>query len=110
MRVKVYGQRSVQGADSLCDSGRLAHVVRGQRVDDTLTFRQASPVRAVRITLRVATCSEYVDDREPSYAKFMEKAWILTPGSKRREAGFVRASDLKGDEALRCFTDPTDRE
>jgi hypothetical protein len=28
----------------------------------------------------------------------MQDAWILRPGSKRRPAGFVRASDLNEEE------------
>lgn len=110
MRIKVYGQPSVQGGESLCDTCRMAHIVRGQRVDEVLTFCQSAVMHPVRITFRVSSCSEYVDDREPSYAELIEKAWILTPASKRRPAGFVRASDLEGTQALRYFSDPAERE
>lgn len=110
MRIKVYGQPSVQGAESLCDTCRMAHIVRGQRVDEVLTFCQSPAMHPVRITFRVSMCSEYVDDREPSYAELVEKAWILTPPSKRRAAGFVRASDLRADEAFRYFSDPREHE
>ena len=108
MRIKVYGQPSVRGGESLCDTCRMAHIVRGQRVDEELVLCQASPMRSVRITFRVAVCSEYIDGREPSYAELVEKAWVLTPASRRRPVGFVRFSDLKGDEAARVFSDPTD--
>jgi hypothetical protein len=109
VRIKIYGRPSVQGGESLCDTCRMAHVVRGRRVDEELVFCQATaPMQPVRITFRVAVCSEYIDAREPSYAELVEQAWVLTPASRRRPAGFVRASDLKGDEAARIFSDPTE--
>lgn len=110
MRIKIYGQPSVEGGESLCDTCRMAHIVRGQRVDEVLTFCQSPMMHPIRITFRVSACSEYVDDREPSYAELVEKAWILTPQSKQRPAGFVRACDLRADEARRYFSDPTERE
>src|SRR5262245_36716776 len=108
MRIKVYGSGTVEGGDSLCNTCRMAHIARGRRVDEELVFCQATPMQAVRITFRVAACSEYADAREPSYAELVEKAWILTPASKRRPAGFVRATDLRAEEMARYFADPTE--
>ena len=107
MRIKVYGRSSVEGGEALCDTCRLAHVVRGRRASEELVFCQATPMQSIRITFRVKSCSDYTDDREPSYPELLEKAWILTPGSGRRAAGFVRASDLKADELARYLTDPS---
>lgn len=110
MHIKVYGRMSVEGGEHLCGTCRMAHIVRGRRMDEELVFCQASPMRSVRITFRVASCSEYIDAREPSYAELMEKAWVLTPASKRRPAGFVRAADLAPDEAIRYFVNPADED
>jgi len=106
MRIKIYGRPSVEGGETLCDTCRMAHIVRGRRADDELVICQAAPMQSVRITFRVTTCSEYIDGREPSYAELVEKAWILTPASHRRPAGFVRAADLKADELARYLMDP----
>jgi len=35
---------------------------------------------------------------DASYHELLERAWILKPGSTRRPAGFVRASELRYDE------------
>lgn len=110
MRIKVYGRSPVEGGETLCDTCRLAHVVRGKRASEELVFCQATPMQSIRITFRVRSCSDYVDHREPSFPELVEKAWILRPASHQRPAGFVRASDLKAEELARCLMDPADRD
>ena len=107
MRVKIYGGTPIQNGESLCDTCRASHIVRGRREDEELVFCEIVPMHSVRITFKVTECSSYIDDREPSYAELAEKAWILTPASRRRPAGFVRAADLKEEERYRYLTDPT---
>jgi hypothetical protein len=106
--VKVYGGTTVGEGESLCDTCRHSRIVRGRRLDEEIVFCNALYAATIRITFKVTTCTDYVDDREPSYNELMEKAWILRPASKRRAAGFVRAADLRGVEAMRIFDDPTD--
>lgn len=53
---------------------------------------------ATRITFKVTSCSGYSDEREPTYMQLMEDAWILQPGTKKRPAGFIRASELREEE------------
>ncbi len=107
MRVKIYGGTPIQNSESLCDTCRASHIVRGRRADEELVFCEVVPMHSVRITFKVTECSNYIDDREPSYAELAEKAWILTPASHRRPAGFVRASDLREEERFRYLADPT---
>jgi hypothetical protein len=38
--------------------------------------------------------------------ELLQKAWILTPASRRRPAGFVRATDLQPDEMYKYIGDP----
>jgi hypothetical protein len=108
MLVKVYGGTTVGEGESLCDTCRNSRIVRGRRLEEELVFCDAVCMRPIRITFKVTTCTDYIDDREPSYHELMQQAWILRPASKRREAGFVRAADLRGLEAARVFSDPTD--
>jgi hypothetical protein len=35
----------------------------------------------------------------------MQEAWILQPGSKKRKAGFIRASDLREEELASVMFD-----
>jgi hypothetical protein len=62
------------------------------------------------VTFRVAECSEYEDDREPTYQELLEKAWILRPPTRRRTAGFVRVSDLDDREAADLLRDPREED
>jgi len=110
MLIKVYRGTSVQEGDSLCDTCRHARIVRGRRLDEQIVFCDAMPMHTVRITFKVTSCTDYADDREPSYHELFEKAWILTPASRRRAAGFVRASDLRQDEITKYLNDPTENE
>ena len=70
----------------------------------------AMAMRTVRITFKVTSCTDYVDGREPSYHELLEQAWILRPASKRRAAGFVRATVLADSEIQRYVMDPTEKD
>jgi hypothetical protein len=101
MLTKVYGGTETLEGASLCDTCKQSRVTRGRRTDEEIVICNATPMRAVRVTFKVTCCSDYLDCREPSYMELFERAWILRPSSKRRPAGFVRASDLEDDEAMR---------
>lgn len=98
MPIKVRGGTPIHGERSLCETCRSAHIVKGQTLEEELTVCDAIPMRAVRITFRVTQCSNYNDNRLPSYAELFEQAWILQPARNRRPAGFVRSSELVDDE------------
>jgi hypothetical protein len=110
MLIKVYGGTRELVTDSLCETCRHSRIVRGRRLEDEIVFCDAVALQTTRITFHVSSCSTYDDDREPSYHELVEKAWILTPASKRRPAGFVRAADLRDEEARRYFENPRERE
>ena len=111
MLIKVHNGTPVQHADALCDTCRHATVIRGRRLDEQIVFcRGVSMDAVVRITFAVIDCSDYTDEREPTYHDLVAKAWILRPSTKRRAAGFVRATDLDAREAARVFADPTEKE
>ena len=109
MLIKMYGGTHVQGGESLCDTCTHSRITRGRRLEEELVLCTALMMHAVQITFKVTSCSEYADDREPSYHELCEKAWILRPASKQRAAGFVRAADLSRDEARRLFVDPIEK-
>jgi hypothetical protein len=98
MLIKVYGGTRLQEAENLCDTCRHSSIVRGRTLEEEIVFCRAMLMQTVRITFKVTSCSDYEDSREPPYCELVEKAWILTPGSRRRPAGFVRASDLRPEE------------
>ena len=89
MLIKIYGGTRVQTSENLCESCRGSRIVRGCRIDEELVFCDAMAMQPVRIEFKVTTCADYVDARLPSYQELVEKAWVLTPGSRKRAAGFV---------------------
>lgn len=62
-------------------------------------------MRGRTIPFKVSSCTAYTDARLPSYAELVHSAWILTPRSKRRAAGFVRSGDLKPEELADVLTE-----
>lgn len=108
MLIKVYGGTRVQENESLCTTCRHSRIVRGHALDEEVVFCDAMTMRPVRITFMVSSCSDYDDDRLPSYYQLLEQAWILRPASCRRPAGFVRASEL-GEEVIQKFAERTRR-
>jgi hypothetical protein len=98
MRVKIHNGTVSHGESSLCATCRLSTIIRGRTLDEEIVHCHAAPARGMRVTFKVTSCTSYCDARLPSYAQMMEEAWILQPGSKRKPAGFVRASDLPDED------------
>ena len=110
MLIKIYGGTRLQEVDNLCESCRCARIVRGRRLDEEVVFCSAMAMDPVRIAFKVTSCSDYLDATTPPYHELVEKAWILTPKTRRRPAGFVRGSDLGPDELVRIMREPGRRE
>ena len=110
MRVKIHGGTPANGDSSLCDTCRHSRITRGRRLDEEIVSCDASFQRSVRITFKVTSCSDYSDQTLPTYFDLLQQAWILHPGSRKRPAGFVRASDLKDDDFARYMADLRNRE
>jgi len=110
MLIKVYGGTRLQGSENLCESCRCSRIVRGHRNDEEIVFCDAMAMHPVQIGFKVTSCSDYVDAREPTYLELLEKAWVLTPGSRRRAAGFVKGSELREREMHKFLRDPTGRD
>jgi hypothetical protein len=105
MRVKVYDGTPAHDEGSLCNTCRYSTIIRGTTLDEEIVQCTAGVVHGVRITFKVTSCTEYLDDRLPSYGELFEKAWILQPASKKRAAGFVRSSDLPDEEVTGMLLD-----
>ena len=110
MLIKVHGGTPADHGNALCDTCRFAKVIRGQKLDEQIVFCRGISYEVVRVTFTVAACSEYEDDREPTYQELLEKAWILRPPTRRRTAGFVRVSDLNDREAAELLRDPREED
>jgi len=98
MRINVRGGTVRHDGDTLCQTCRHSRVTRGRKIDEELVFCDASHSATVQIAFKVTSCSDYADQRTPSYLELMHQAWILQPGSPKRPAAFVRAADLQGEE------------
>ena len=99
MLIKIHHGTTSGGGRSLCETCRNSTITRGARLEDEIVRCEAQPMTTpVLITFKVTECSAYVDARLPTYAQLLEQAWILKPTSGRRQAGFVRSSDLRDDE------------
>lgn len=105
MLIKIYGGTRTQEAQNLCETCRSSRIVRGRRIDEEIVFCSAMAMDPVRITFKVTSCSDYLDARVPPYHELIEKAWVLTPKTRRRPAGFVRGCDLEPDEVMRFARD-----
>jgi hypothetical protein len=97
MRIKVH-DGTPETRPSLCQSCRHSRVTRGHKLDEEIIICNASHLSATRVAFQVTSCSHYADQKAPTYFELIEQAWILQPGSRRRPAGFVRASDLRDEE------------
>ena len=100
MRIKVQGGTPVGGESSLCATCRCSTIVRGRRLDEELVLCSALGLHGIQITFKVTSCSDYADRRTPSYMEMMQDAWILQPGSRKRPAGFVRASEMPDEDGV----------
>lgn len=98
MHLKIRNGTVSNSERSLCETCRHSRIVRGRTLGEEIVQCQATPMTTTRITFKVTSCSDYHDSREPTFMQFMEQAWILQPGSKRRAAGFVRSRDLRDEE------------
>ena len=98
MRLKVHDGTAPNGDSSLCTSCRLSTVVRGRTLDEEIVVCHALSMQARRVTFKVTSCTSYRDARLPSYLELLEVAWILQPGSRKRQAGFVRGADLRPEQ------------
>jgi len=88
----------------------ISRITRGRRLDEELVFCDASHIRTTQITFKVTSCSDYSDQSLPTYFDLLQQAWILQPASRKRPAGFVRASDLRDEELLRHMADLPERQ
>ena len=105
MRLKIHNGTPLNGDDSLCTSCRHSTIIRGRTLDEEIVHCHAASMRTTRVTFKVTSCSAYSDRRLPSVLELMEHAWILQRGSKRRSAGFIRASDLREEEMATLWGD-----
>ena len=95
MQIKVYDGTVKNNGSTLCATCRHATIMRGRRLDEEMVQCNAMPMSNIRVTFKVTSCSSYNDVRQPTYLEMLEDAWILQPASKRRPAGFIRASELR---------------
>ena len=94
MYLKIHGGTAPGDANSLCHTCRYATVVRGTRLNEELI--ECSRLNdETRINFAVKTCSVYSDRSMPSLDRMEDIAWILRTDVKRKQVGFVRASDLR---------------
>jgi hypothetical protein len=105
MRIKIHGGTPAHDGNSLCNTCRHGRITRGRSIDEEIVFCDASHMFPVRITFKVTSCSDHSDHNVPSYFELLQQAWILQPESRKRPAGFVRASDLRDEEYARYMSD-----
>ena len=99
MITKVQGGTTIHGNSSLCATCHYSTIIRGQTLDEEIVeCNVSSMMSGRRIPFKVTSCTAYSDARQPSYAEMVRTAWILTPHSKRRPAGFIRSTDLDAKE------------
>lgn len=105
MRIKVYGGTPSHSEKSLCESCKHSTITRGQRLGEELIRCEAQAMGTTRVTFVVTQCTAYLDVDLPSYPELFEKAWILRPREGKREAGFVRSSELPAKERWELMKD-----
>jgi prophage tail gpP-like protein len=105
MVFKVRDGTASGSGSTLCATCRHSIVVRGQTLDEEFVQCRATPMGVTRVTFKVTSCSAYMDHKQPTYMEMMQEAWILQPGSKKRKAGFIRASDLREEELASVMFD-----
>jgi hypothetical protein len=105
MRIKIHGGTPTNDGGSLCNTCRYSRITRGRTLDEELVMCDASHMRTTRITFKVTSCSHYTDHSVPGYFELLQQAWILQPASRKRPAGFVRASDLRDEEFSKYMAD-----
>jgi hypothetical protein len=98
MRIRVYGGTPSQSGKTLCETCKHSTITRGRRLEDEIIRCEAQAVGTTFVTFIVTECTAYLDAALPSYPELFEKAWILRPRDGKREAGFVRSSELPSKE------------
>lgn len=101
MHIKIHRGTPASSDDSLCNTCRHSRITRGHKLDEELVVCNASHTRETHITFKVTWCSAFNDQNYASYYELLQQAWILQPQSRKRPAGFVRASDLQDEELER---------
>jgi hypothetical protein len=109
MLIKIYGGTRIQGSPNLCETCQCSRIVRGTRDSEEMVLCSAIAIDPVRITFKVTSCTDYIDATVPPYHELVEQAWILTPATRRRPAGFVRGSELQKEEFARAMREPPSR-
>ena len=110
MRIHVRGGTPLNHGDSLCHTCRFSRIIRGRALDEEIVICEAGHMTQTRITFKVTSCSDYSDNRVPTFGELVQQAWILKPGSKRRSAGFVRPTELGDEEIVRMVSDQRRRD
>ena len=105
MKTKVHGGTAIHGESSLCATCHYATIIRGRALDEEIVECGVSSLYGRRIPFKVTSCTAYSDARLPSFGEMVKTAWILRPHSKRRAAGFIRGSDLRGEELREVLSD-----
>lgn len=79
---------------SLCETCTHAHIERGYRASEKRVFCAAhEPAHAVPFAMH--ECTSYRDKTRQSLWEMEQIAWVLAPRGSKREAGFIRASELR---------------
>lgn len=105
MKTRVHGGTVIHGNGTLCATCRNSTIIKGQTLDEEIVECHARIMTPRGIPFKVTSCTSYDDSRLPAYADMVRVAWILTPHSKRRPAGFIRSSELKPEELAEIMMD-----
>jgi hypothetical protein len=91
MGMKVRNGTPDFSAPSLCESCKLASIIRGQRFDEQI-------IKCVwlqrTIPFKVSECRTYHPSNQPWINEMEEMAWLLVSRSNGREIGFMRVKDM----------------
>jgi hypothetical protein len=96
MSVKVKNGTPLYGPP-LCETCTNALIQKGYRESEELTLCGAN-YPAFRVPFRVRECTAYIDKTRQDLTAMERIAWILAPRGPKRQAGFVRASELRNEE------------
>ena len=95
MRVKIHGGTANHGEPSLCSTCRFATRIKGLRPSDEIVECAQLSYGNGRVVFPVTSCSSYSDRRRASLREMEEIAWVLRSDPKKRDVGFVKASELR---------------
>jgi hypothetical protein len=104
---KVYGGTPL-GGDSKCDTCAHGRLIKGYAESERIVLcdRYWDPIR---ITFKVAECSEYLDRRLPRFDDLEEIALDITVERGRKVSGFATAG-AKEKTAQQSETEEADKE